>query len=202
MVGGERPALSPSVIPFVQGYTKQHASNDGGDLSEQFHNATDQLEANGIATDGQLAAAALIMWNVRRPKTAGAHTTRKISWGDRYPCVDYAAQELAVSNLHFRCIHMEFELPLGVHLRTASGKPCNLEKNQCVDVHIAIGLEWITQGRPRRAPSKSRVLLLAAHLWKIEYRRALRFTTSRHALLPGCRQNYTPCSRRYGREPW
>ena len=115
----ERPAISPSLVPFVQEYMKCHGLSDGSDLVDQFRNALEQLEQNGITTDGQLAAAAMIMWGQRHPKSDGQYYAKRVSWGERYPRIDYTAQEMVVGNLHFLCIDMGFGLQLGVHLRTA-----------------------------------------------------------------------------------
>ena len=94
---------------------------------------------------------------------------------ERYPRNDYTAQELPIGQLHFLRIDMGFEIPLGVHLRTALGEPGKIEKNQCVCVHLALGLEWASQGFPRRVPTKSRVMILASQLRKVEYQQAQMF---------------------------
>ena len=70
---------------------------------------------------------------------------------------------------------MGFEIPLGAQLRTALGEPGNIEKNQCVCVHLALGLEWLAQGKPRRVPNKARVMTIATQLRRAEFQQAQEF---------------------------
>ena len=77
----EGRAISPSLVPFVQEYMKCHGQFDGSDLVDQFRNELEQLEQNGITTDGQLAAASMIMWDQRRPKSDGQYYAKRVSWG-------------------------------------------------------------------------------------------------------------------------
>ena len=49
------------------------------------------------------------------------------------------------------------------------------EKNRCVLMHLAFGIEWMCQGRPKSVPDKSRVSFLANQLRMDEYQQALSF---------------------------
>ena len=133
-----------------------------------------------MTNDIRDASESLIMWSERRPLTAGGHPALHVSWGDRYPCVDYTAQELAIGNLSFLRIDMGFELPLSTHLRTALNEPDTVERNQCVCAHRALGLEWFGQGKTRRIPEKSRVMSIASQLRGEEYQQAQQFVERRH----------------------
>ena len=104
--------------------------------------------------------------------------------GGRYPCIDYNAKELTIANLHFPCVDMGSELPLGAHLRTELGEPGTLEKSQCVCAHSALGLGWVLQGRPCRVPNKSHVLTLASLIRRSEYQQALDFMAYCHLSTP------------------
>lgn len=79
-----------------------------------------------------MAPAAIIMWNERHPRTAGKYWGEHVGWGERYPGVDYAAQEQMVGDLHFLRTDVGIELPLGLHLRTSLGEQDKLERGRCV----------------------------------------------------------------------
>ena len=46
-------------------------------------------------------------------------------------------------------------------------------------VHLALGLEWMAQGRPRRIPDKNRVATVATQIRSDEYQQAQEFTKGR-----------------------
>ena len=94
------------------------------------------MQERGAENDKQRASAALVMWNERHPRSAGGQPQDHISWGDRYPRIDYSAQELTIGDLAFLCIDMGYELPLSTHLRSALSEPDKLERNQCVCARI------------------------------------------------------------------
>ena len=74
---------------------------------------------------------------------------------------------------------MGYEIPLGVRIRTAIGEPDKVEKNQCAFAHMALGLEWMAQGRPRRTPDKNRAMTAATQIRSAEYQRAQEFMLGR-----------------------
>ena len=171
-------SVSPELIPYLEEYLEQQATTSTFDLGIIYVEALGELCQDGTTATSQLASEAFIMWNERHPRTAGKQWGRHIRWGELYPRIDYTARELSIGNLHFLRIDMGFELPLGVHLRTALGGPGKVEKNQCICAHLALGLEWPLQGRPRRVPNKSRVSTLASHLRRDEYQQAHDFTST------------------------
>ena len=67
-----------------------------------------------------------------------------------------------LGNWYLICVDLGFALPLGADLRTASGEPGKIVRNQRVGVHLAMGVEWVSQGRPRRIPNKLRAMSLDA----------------------------------------
>ena len=122
--------------------------------------------------------------NKRQPLAScgvnGAHVPRgkwgvHVGGGDRYDCVDYAARELAVGGLHFLRIDMGYEIPLGKKMRKASGEPDKVEKNQCVCAHLALGLGWGLQGRPKRIPDRTRAKTMATRIRRSEFQQAKSF---------------------------
>ena len=160
----ELPAAPPGLTPFVKEYTRKNESNSALYLGCVYQEALDWMCQDGTETANQKATAALIMWSERHPRSAGETWDGPVSWGDRYPIIDYNAQELTIGNLHFLRVDMGYEVPMGTQLRTASEAPGKLERNQCVCVHLALGMEWVAQGRPRRIPNKSRVMSLEAQI--------------------------------------
>ena len=183
----EDPAINTGLIPYVEEYMKSGATSDHIHLGEAYVEALKRLGQDGSVANCQMANAAQIMRMGRKPKVAGSARQQHLGWGGRYPCNDYTAQELSIGDLHFLCIDMGFEIPLGLHLRTASGEPDKIEKNQFVCAHLALGLEWAAQGFPRRVHTKSRVLILASQLRKAEYQQAQLFTE--HCPWPTTRSN-------------
>ena len=107
----------------------------------KYHSALLGIQESGTRNDKHHASAALIMWNERRPRSAGGQPNAHINWGGRYPRIDYAAQELTIGTLAFSRIDMGYEFPLSTHLRSALSAHDKIEKNQCARVHIALGLE-------------------------------------------------------------
>ena len=81
-----------------------------------------------------------------RPRTAGRMVDWRASLRGRYPCIDYTAQEMTIGAFRFLCIDMGFCVPLSTAMRIALGEPGHVERNQCVFLHLSLGLEWITQG--------------------------------------------------------
>ena len=147
------------------------------DFGVWFQEALNKLRLEGPGKMMRQDAASQIMRNERHHRSAGKLWEQKVGWGDRYPRIDYTAQELCIGNLYLLRIDMGYEIPLGVHLRTALGEPDKLEKNQCVCVHMALGIEWITQGRPRRIPDKNMVMIVASQVRSAEYQQSQEFMT-------------------------
>ena len=53
--------------------------------------------------------------------------------------------------------------------------PGEFERNECVCAHLALGMEWAAQGRPRRIPNKSIVMDLLAQVRSAEFQQAQMF---------------------------
>ena len=147
------------------------------DMGVLYMEALGKLRADGSERMTQQAAAALIMWSARHPREAGRIHEQAVGWGGRYPCIDYVAQELPIGNIHFSRVDMGYEIPLSLHLRTALGEPGKVEKNQCACVPLALGMEWMAQGRRRGITDKTRVTTLDAQLRSAEYQKAQEFMT-------------------------
>ena len=173
----EVPSRSPELSPFIKEYMKQHESFPKSEMGVRYQEALDRLQSEGTERMKHQATAAQIMWSARHPRSAGKRWAQTFGWGERYPRIDYTAQELSIGNLYFLRIDVGFEIPIGQHLRTASGEQDKLEKNQRVCVHIAPGMEWLAQGRPRRIPNKSRVMAVAGQIRSAEYQQAQEFVT-------------------------
>ena len=169
------PEVAPELIPFLKEYMKQNESTSASDLGCVYREALDRMCPDGPETSKQQATAALIIWSARRPRIAGETWDCHVIWGGRYPSMDYAAQELAIGGHHFLRVDMGYDVPLGTKMRTALGEPDKLERNHCVFAHLALGMEWVDQGRPRRIPNKSRVMSLASLIRSAELQQAQMF---------------------------
>lgn len=148
---------------------KQCETSNVLDLGFVSQESLQRMCQDGTETSTPQASDALITWSERHPRTDGETLARHVGWGDRYPSIDYTAQELPIGNFQFLCVDMGFEPPLGVHLRTALGEPDKIERNQCVCAHLALGMEWVSQGRQRRIPNKSWVVILPAQIRSAEF---------------------------------
>ena len=154
---------------------RQEPVRESAECGCKYQSTLRDIQEHGPQNDKQYASAALIMWAERHPRSAGGQLHAHVNWGDRYPCIDYAAQELTIGTLAFLCIDMGFEIPSSTHLRSALGAPGKIERNQCVCVQLALGLEWHAQGRPKRIPNKTRIMALAVQLRCGEYQQAPSF---------------------------
>ena len=175
----EVPAISADLVPFVREFTMRREATPICDFGVWYQEAMGRLRTEGSDKRMQQAAAAQIMWPERHPRSAGRTCGKTVGWGDFYPLIDYIAQELRIGNLYFLCIDMGYEIPLGVHLRTSLGEPDKVEKNQCACVHMALGLEWMAQGGPRRIPEKNRAMEVATQIRSAEYQQAQEFMMGR-----------------------
>lgn len=133
----ENPALVPELVPFVQEYMRLQEVTPSCDLHVLYRQDLGVLRDGGSEHMSQQAAAALIMWSERHPRSAGKNEEQMVNWGDRYPCIDYVAQELSIGDLYILRIDMGYELPLGAHLGAALWEPGKIEKNQCVCTRCA-----------------------------------------------------------------
>ena len=118
----EMPTVNVELKPFIIEYMKQKKVSSNLDVGCLIQSALDQIGSEGTESAKQMASSATIMWNERHPRTAGKLRDEHVGWGERYPRIDYVSQELTIGDLHFVCIDMGFELPMGLHLRTALGE--------------------------------------------------------------------------------
>ena len=156
----------------------RHPVAEWGEHGCLYQRALQSLVDHGARPDRQLASAGLILWVQRHPRTAGRNCEAGVTWGERYPCIVQTAQELNVGSLHFLSVDMGFLVTLSSTIRMALGEPEVVGRNQRVCLHVALGLEWTTHGRPKRIPNKTRVLALASQVRSEEYQQGLMFMAS------------------------
>ena len=154
----ERPVLRNRLVPFVKDHMRETKVREVDQYGCLFQDALINQQSGGMTYYTMDASDALIMWGARHPRTAGGRPTLHVRWGDRYPSVDYASQELTIGNLSFLCVDMGFALPLSTHLRTALNEPDTVKRNQCVFAHIALALGRLPLREERKGclPKKGR----------------------------------------------
>ena len=119
--------------------------------------------------------------------------------------------------MRFAAVDIGEVFPTSTALRTALRTPYMNEKSQCVLLHLALALEWMDQGCPKRAPNKTRAIQLSTQLRAGDYQQALRCleqigkpkTTNRHEIWDAAHDAAMPRSGRnfqtmncFSREMW
>ena len=94
-------------------------------------------------------------------------------WGKVLRRGDFSAQELSIACFHFQVIDFGDSIPIQDALMRSTGNIENVERNQCVLLHLAAGILWNESGRPRRVPDRGRVFTLVQELRRLELKNAL-----------------------------
>ena len=69
---------------------------------------------------------------------------------------DVTAQELPIACFHFQVIDFGDSIPIQDALMRSTGNVENVERDQCVLLHMAAGILWNESGRPKRVPDRGR----------------------------------------------
>ena len=141
------PAIRPELVPFVKDHMSQQETTPSCDMDALYQQSLGLLRNEGSDRMAQrAAAAALIMWSERHPRAAGKALAQTVGRGDRYPCIDYVAQELSIGNLYFLCIDMGYELPLGLHTQNRFWGTCEVGEEP---MRVCTSRTWYGMGGAR-----------------------------------------------------
>ena len=86
---------------------------------------------------------------------------------------DFTAQELSIACFRFQVIDFGDSIPIQDALMRSTGNVGNVERNQCVLLHLAAGILWNESGRPKRAPDRGMVFTLVQEIRRLELKNAL-----------------------------
>ena len=82
---------------------------------------------------------------------------------------DFASRELADACFHFQVIDFGDSNPLREAMMRSTGNVENVERNQCVLLHLAVSMLWNESGMSKRVPGRGRVFALAQELRRTEF---------------------------------
>ena len=122
-----KPALWADISPYFKEYVQRRIAKEWEENGRFYQCAILPLLGKGGKAGRQHASDGLIMWEHRRPCTAGRMMESRVSWGDRYPRIDDTAQELNIGALHFLCADICFATALSTAMRTSLGAPGKVE---------------------------------------------------------------------------
>ena len=74
---------------------------------------------------------------------------------------EYRGTEVRIGELSFDCIDFGEHLKLNTSLQKKLHVGGDIDAKKCTILALAAGVEWISQGQPRRCPSRQRIDLLA-----------------------------------------
>ena len=104
--------------------------------------------------------------------TGGESKSRAVDWGLIVDNTDFIMQEVRIGTLNFNAVDFGDDIRLSQISREHLACGDANEINQCTLLHLCAGLEWVSQKRPKRVPSRSRVETLARTLREKEINEA------------------------------
>ena len=186
------PRMHTSIVPYVRNYMLTLGTSDtvppqDSLMMDRCLAGLERLIKDGCKSDEQYARATLLLTKNPQDEVAGrCHI--KVCWGEKTQCIDYTAQALKIGNLNFSTVDLGDSIVLPLTTQKALRAPAREENNQCVLLHLAAVGEWRNQGRPKRAPRKTRVSALASHFRQYGYQQARSFVT--HIKKPSSQREY------------
>ena len=85
-----------------------------------------------------------------------------VIWGNVFATDEYRSTGLPVGNLAFDCIDFCENLKLATILKRKLRPAEAIETMRCTVPELAAGVEWASQGQPKRVPPRSRIDVLAS----------------------------------------
>ena len=165
--GQQQPQLHVDLEPWVMFFMDKSGAPFTKELLLQ---ALDSLSTQGSSKQRLLAAESIISVTNTRD---GFQRETQSYWGAIHRHGDFTAQELTVACFHFQVIDFGDSIPLTAALMRSTGNTENVERNQCVLLHLAAGLLWNETGRKKQVPDRGRVFTLAQDLRRIEFTNAI-----------------------------
>ena len=163
----QQPQLHVELEPWVMYFMGKSGAPFSKELLLQ---ALDSLTTRGSSKQRLLASESIVaVTNIRD----GFHRETQSYWGIIHRHGDFTAQELTVACFHFQVIDFGDSIPLTAALMRSAGNTENVERNQCVLLHLAAGLLWNETGRKKQVPDRGRVFTLAQDLRRIEFSNAI-----------------------------
>ena len=87
-----------------------------------------------------------------------------VSWGNVFTTDEYQSDGLFIGALASDCIDFGGNLKLPTILKQKLRAGEEIETKKCTILALAAGVEWVSQGRPKRCPSRRRIDVLASGL--------------------------------------
>ena len=161
-----QPQLHVDIEPWVMFFMDKSGAHFSKDLLLQ---ALDSLKTQGSSKQRLLAGESIHLINSIQD---GFQRETQSYWGVIHKHGDFTAQELTVACFHFQVIDFGDSIPLTEALMRSTGNIDNVERNQCVLLHLAAGLLWNETGRKKQVPDRGRVFTLAQDLRRVEFTNA------------------------------
>ena len=146
-------------------------ANPGGQGEEDtFRKALAALPEEGNGENS--AGACRILTELNDPNVAGhqkePHPRNEglaaVSWGEVFATDEYQSTGLFVGNLAFGCIDINGNPKLSAILKQKPRAGGEIEPKKCAILALAAGVEWVSQGQPKRCPSRRRIDVLESGL--------------------------------------
>ena len=167
--GRYQPILQVDIEPWAVFYMAQPRKGfsmellkGGGGLGE--------LSKNGTSKQRILPDDALI--SLTRTKDGEPRVAHSY-WGLARRRGDFTAQALTIACLQSQVIDFGDSTPISAYLMRRTGNTENIERNQCVLLHLAAGMMRGETGREKRVPDRGRLFSLTQELRRVEIKTAL-----------------------------
>ena len=165
--GQSQPRIDAHIEPWAMRYMGKSSESFSLDLLKR---GLSDLSSQGSSKQRLLAEEGLKALNSARVGHQGAIQSY---WGEVLRRVDFSPQELTIACIHFQVIDFGDSIPIQGALMRSTGDVENVERNQCVLLHLAAGILRNESGRPKRVPDRGRVFTLVQELRRIELPNAL-----------------------------
>ena len=160
--GRQQPQLHVAIEPWVM----YHMDQSGADFSKgTLIDALDVLSQQGSSKQRSMAAGSA---NAIKNTRGCFRRETQSYWGVVQRHGDFTDQQLTVACFQFHVIDFGDSIPLAAALMRSTRNAENVERNQCVLLHLADGLFRNESGRKKQAPCRGRVFMLDQELRRVE----------------------------------
>ena len=165
--GQAQPRVDSNIEPWVMHFTVKTQLPFSMDM---LKDALSALSTRGSSKQRLLAVEGLAYLDQVKD---GHQKETQSYWGKVLKHGDFAAQELPIACFHFQVIDFGDSIPIQDALMRRNGHVENVERNQCVLLHMAAGILWNEFGRPKRVPGRGGVSTSVQELRRVELKNAL-----------------------------
>ena len=162
-----QPRIDIHIEPWIMWYVDVASEPFSIELLKR---GLSDLSGQGSSKQRLLAEEGLVLLN---SAIDGHQVVTQSYWGKVLRNGDFPSQELTVACFHFHVIDFGDSIPIQDALMRSTGNIENVERNQCVHLHLAAGILWNESGRPKRVPGRGRVFTSVQELRRVELTNAL-----------------------------